>query len=104
MDFPENVLVFVQERGRAVRWDEANPSSDEYVLCVLLWSCIHMITRFYSEGGGLLDNNIPDTNMNTTLAQLLPVNEYRCLTVEDLNEYIIGLILLLNVSIVTSLN
>ena len=31
--FPENLLDFVQERGRVGRWQGASPLNDEYILC-----------------------------------------------------------------------
>ena len=71
----------------------ANPSSDEYVLCGSLWLYILIITRTYSKCDILLDEIQTDVGGNSASEDLLPINKYRSRIVEDLNEYIIGLIL-----------
>ena len=49
VSFPENRLLFVQEKGRAGRWQGASLLTDEYILCGMVWSYSRIINQLYRK-------------------------------------------------------
>ena len=95
-DFPDNVLAFVQERGRAGRWQGASSLTDEYIVCGSLWSYILIVSRLYRKDDGpksAANETVLSCSSGLQSTQLLPLKDFQRQSIEDLNVLIIGLIL-----------
>jgi hypothetical protein len=75
VDFPTDLCLCTQEKGRAGQWPGAGPKTDEYYVCATLYSFLYLLKRIYTDEK---DKDFAASD------KILSLKEYRAMLFDDL--------------------